>query len=421
MANGHIRINKSNLDRLRPSKKEQFFWDDKISGFGVRLSPKGRKSFIFQYRIGGAQRRISIGKFGPITPEQARSKAHKYTAQLADDHDPKALNADTTRKDILLKELCKLYLKNGCTHKKASTLYTDTGRIEHHIIPLLGNMPVTSIESYHIQQFMADIAEGKTATSYNNKRKFSKTVVKGGKGTASRTVGLLGGIFSYAQTLKLIDYNPCHNVKRFKDRVRNRHLTPYEWARLGKAMEEAVHLDQMIVKAIKLLMFTGCRVSEITSLKWDYVNLEHAQLYLPDSKTGAKIVPLGSQAVEMLVQVQKERSTAYVFNSKKADHIVNPRKTWLKLCKLAKIEDFRLHDLRHAFATAIVNSSGHGDRLLSVQKLLGHKDYKSSLRYAHLFDDRLNEEASIAAERIDRHLKGYEDTENGHLSQTAVS
>lgn len=406
MANRHIKVNKSNVEKLQAGATEQFYWDDKLSGFGVRVSPKGLKSFIFQYRLGGKQRRISIGRFGPMAPDKARIEALKYAGQVAQGTDPKASFSQTANKEVLLKDLCAQYLQNACGHKKSTTLYTDVGRIKRHILPLLGNMPVKAIERFHIQQFMNDIAAGKTAQTKKSKRKFAKTIVQGGKGTASRTVGLLGSILSYACDLEIIDRNPCHGFKRFKDNVRNRHLTAEEWARLGTAMTESQHLDPVILNAIRFLMFTGCRVGEATKLKWEFVNLDHGRLYLPDSKTGEKVIPLGRQAVELLREMQCHRSSNYVFSSAKADHIVNPRKTWLKLCEQAEIEDFRLHDLRHAFATAVVNSAGYGDRLLSVQKILGHKDYKSTLRYAHLFDDGLKNEASVAAEKISQHLNG---------------
>ena len=191
------KLTKKFVDSCAPNTKEQFFWDDDLPGYGLRVFPSGKKSYLLQYRHPGRTRRYSIGLHGKYTPDQASEKALLLLADIIKGSDPSA-DRKKLNKEINVSELCDDYLLFGCDNKKASTLATDKGRIERHIKPLLGLMRVTTVTKADIVKVASDITKGKTAITIKTKAR-GVARVRGGKGTSSRTMGLLGAIFTYAR------------------------------------------------------------------------------------------------------------------------------------------------------------------------------------------------------------------------------
>jgi Arm DNA-binding domain/Phage integrase, N-terminal SAM-like domain len=221
MADG--RITKRTVDSLKAAKSDYLRWDGDLKGFGVRVRPSGAKSFVARYRTGGRNtplRKITIGTFGKLTVEQARVAAARILAKAELGEDEAAMKTES-RTAKTVPELCELYLAEGCDKKKPSTIAVDRGRIARHIVPLLGRKLVTTISSAEIEQFMQDVAKGKTAADVKTV-KFGRAVVKGGKGTATRTVRLLGGIFSFAVRRKLRKDNPVRGIEKYPDRKSER-------------------------------------------------------------------------------------------------------------------------------------------------------------------------------------------------------
>lgn len=392
------KLTKKTVDGAKPIAKEFFVWDNEFPGFGLRVFPSGRKSYLVQYRKAGRTRRFTIGLHGPITPDKARKTALSLLGGIADGGDP-AEKKLATQKDITVAELCELYLEHGCGTKKASTIGTDRGRIERHIKPLLGKRRIHSITRADIEKFMKDVADGKTKTDVKTV-KYGRAIVEGGKGTATRTVGLLGGIFSFAVASGLRDDNPVRGVKRFPDKKYIRFLSKNELTILGAALDDAegAGINPNAVAALRLLVLTGCRKSEVLSLKWDYVDWSNCCLRLPESKSGQKIVPLGKPAVDLLQTHPRQENNPFVFpGGMYGGHLVGLQKIWEALRSKAKLDDVRIHDLRHSFASMSVLG---GDSLIIIGALLGHKDPKTTQIYAHLGDNVLKDAADKVSQEI---------------------
>ena len=389
------KITKRTVDAAKPGEWDSFIWDSEVKGFGLKVTPAGKKIYVLQYRYGGRVNRHTIGGHGsPWTPNKARDEAGRLLGLVKDGTNPAALrSADKAEKTV--KELCDLYLAEGCETKKPSTLATDKGRIERHIKPLLGRKRVKDVTQNDIRRFMNDVAAGKTKADEKT-GKHGRAIVTGGKGTAARTVGLLGGIFSFAVGEGMRSDNPVRGVKRHADKKGERHLTPDEMATLGEALTtaEGEGENATAIAAIRLLILTGCRKSEILTLQWEHVDFDRAFLRLPDSKTGERIIPLGAPALELLAALTRIEGNPYVLPGEKEEqHLVGLPRVWERIRKRAKLQDVRLHDLRHSFAS-VGASAGMG--LPIVGKLLGHRDPKTTARYAHIADDP----AKAAADRI---------------------
>ncbi len=393
MATG--RISNRSVGAFKPSERVKLLWDSGLPGFGLKVTPAGGRTYLVQYRVGGRKgrtRRLTIGKHGTLTPDQARQRAKHVLGEVAAGKDP-AEDRTRARQAKTVAELCELYLSKGVAKKKAATVAKDRGRIELHVKPLIGRRRARDITQDDIERFMNAIAE-----SF-------------GKGAASRTVGMLGGIFSFAVRKKLCTQNPVHGVERFPDRKFERFLSDAELARLGETLAAAEQggVNPYAVAAIRMLMFTGCRKAEVLTLRWNHIDWQHGCLRLPDSKTGAKTVALGAPAVELLHSLPRIDDNPFVFpGTKERAHLVGLQKIWQQLRSRAELPGVRLHDLRHSFASV---GAASGDSLLIIGKLLGHKDAVSTQRYAHLGDDPLRSAANRISRQIAAAMNGRQDAE----------
>jgi integrase len=403
------KITKRTVDGLIPSEKDQFLWDTEVKGFGVKVTPKAKRVYVLKYRMPNRSntRRITIGTHGsPWTPDQARDEAIRLLGNVKDGNDP-YLNRVQAKGERTVSQLCDQYVEEGCGTKKPSTVATDKGRIERHIKPLLGNRYVTDITSNDIRRFMDQVAKGATVVEGSD----GSVIAPGGKGTATRTVGLLGGIFSFAVNEGMRGDNPVRGVKRFTDKKCERFLTPTELGRLGDALEAAKQGGESLtaINAIKLLIFTGCRKTEVLSLAWTEVDMELGCLRLKDSKTGQRVIPLGAPSLKLLNSMNGERDSPFVFPSPKTDsYFLGLAKVWLRIRKLAGLDDVRLHDLRHSFASV---GAGAGLGLQVVGKILGHADPKTTARYSHIAEDPARAAADRIANTIEAQMMG-EDIED---------
>jgi integrase len=406
--------------------RDIFVWDSEVKGFGLKVTPSGAKIYVLQYRTSeGRSRRYTIGKHGsPWTCEEARGKAIELLRQLAAGIDP--LEAKAMAKAITtVEELVELYLTEGPAekpNKKQSSWDTDASNLRRHVIPLLGRKSIKSLTPSDISKFQADVTAGKTATNVKTGWR-GRAVVRGGKGIAARSVTILAAMLQFAVGRKLLAENPAKGVKTAKGEKKERFLVDREVVALADAltvMEDECSISSTAATAVRLLLLTGCRKSEILTLQWDWVDFDRGCLRLPDSKTGAKVVPLASAALAILADL--DRTSPFVLPSDRGDgHFIGLQRVWervrVRATALARqraaeagepiasapdLTNVRLHDLRHSFASFAV---ADGATLFMVGKVLGHKQSRTTEIYAHLADDPLRAVADRTASKISDAMK----------------
>ncbi len=408
------RLSKLAIDRANPQPTDYFLWDSEVKGFGIKIAKGGRKSYVCKYRVGSGRsaptRRFTIGAHGsPWTVDQARAEARKILGRAANGEDP-AKEKQDAKNQITVAKLCDLYLEQGVATKKASTLITDKGRIERHIKPLLGKKLVPEVNRADIKRFLQDVAKGKTAQDVKTGL-HGRAIVRGGKGTATRTVGLLGGIFSFAVDAGLTDENPVHGVKRFSDKKGQRYLSQKELVALGRVLKIAADNGEnpTAIAILKLLIFTGARKREVEALKWNEIDFQSGYIRLEDSKTGQKAIPLNAGALEVLNGLVRLSGSEFLFPAYRNEgHYQGLPKVWTRIRSMAGLEDVRLHDLRHSFASVAVSS---GASLPIIGALLGHTSSATTQRYAHLHDDPIKAASEVVGGKIAALLLDYSNTE----------
>jgi integrase len=387
------KITKRVVDGAESKDATYLVRDTEVKGFVLVVTPAGARSYAVDYRAGSGRgspkRRLTIGKHGsPWTPETARIEAKRLLAEVVAGRDP-ATARQEDRKALTFGELIDLYLSEGVSHKKASTLKADRGRIEHHLRPLLGKLRADRIVRADVERMRNSVTAGKTAETIGNGERRPGSMATGGKGAAAQCVALVSTIFAFAVERGLCAENPARGVKKAPVRKVERFLSEAEIAQLAEALdgEAGRSSNPYPSTAIKLLLLTGCRRGEIVNLCWDHVDFERECLRLPDSKTGAKIVYLNAPARALLQQLPRMADNPRVIPGMRADSASAAiDKAWANARAAAGLANVRLHDLRHSFAS--IGAAG-GLSLPIIGALLGHKHATTTARYAHLSADPL--------------------------------
>lgn len=374
----------------KPSDRDILVWDDELRGFGLRVKPSGIKSYLIQYRNQhNESRRLTIGRHGVVSPEEARRKARKLLGQVQDGSDPATERKDA-RSAPTVADLAERFMKEHANVKKrASSAQMDAINLRLHVLPSLGRKKVATVTRTDI-------------TSLHH-------AMRDRPGAANRVMALLSKMFNLAEKWELRPdgSNPCRHVDRYPERKMERFLSADELGRLGAVLTEAERTGTelpSVIAAIRLLIFTGARLGEILNLRWDQVDLERACLRLPESKTGPKVIHLSAPALEVLDGIERQDGSPSVITGKIPHKpLVNLRKPWYRIRSKAGLEDVRLHDLRHSFAS--VGVAG-GLSLPIIGALLGHSQPATTARYAHLAADPLQQATNMIGERIAAAMKG---------------
>ena len=369
----------------KPQEKDTILFDKKLSGFGLRIHPSGRKVYVVQTRIEGRTRRIVIARHGEMRLAQARRRAREMLARIRAGENL----ADDIRREKeapSFKAFAEEYLRRCDPLWKPSGRKTVRVYLKARILPAFGRMPLNRI-------------------SHEDVAAWFDTASSDRPGAANRAFEILRAMMSRAEEwgLRERDTNPCLGiVKNPKNHVA-RFLDAEELARLGRALGERETESPEAVTAIRLLALTGCRRSEVLNLRRRDVGDE--ALHLPDSKTGPRAVPIGEAAHELIETLPGERKPDDFLFPRYADGQGQDslRRCWRVVCEDAGLGRLRLHDLRHTLASHAVMS---GENLPLVGKLLGHRRHRTTAGYAHLADGHLVEAAEKVGKIIADAMKG---------------
>lgn len=357
--------------------------DSELKGFGIRRQQGGVFYFV-QTRIRGRLRRMTIGRHGsPWTPETARREAARLLMAIRAGEDPAATRDEARRERMTFADAAERFMELYAPKLKEKTQTGYHSILRHHILPKLGKRPLDEIGAQ-------DMAKAHAAWKSQPR-------------TANLALAVTSKILSWSeeQGFRATGTNPCKSVKRYRENKRERFLTRDELRRLGEILDAGEAdgtLNRSAVMALRLLVLTGARLSEILTLRWEYVDLERRRIRLPDSKTGAKDIVLNSQAVALLGRLERLGDNPWVLPGHvKGQHLVNLQKPWREIRRRAGIPDVRIHDLRHSFASIAVDAGGS---LPMIGKLLGHRQTQTTARYAHVGRDP----AEAVAEAAGRHI-----------------
>lgn len=426
-----IKIARRTVAALKPSDKTVTYWDSELAGFGYRLFPSGKASWICEYRAGAggrgvSKRRLTLGSADEtMPPEAARMAARDALARVRLGADPAAERAEERAAETV-KEIGEAWFKRHIIAKrKASTAAHYRQVLETHVYPRIGSKRAVLVTRQEIARLHSDIAEkAQEKRKDTAKARASKRTTKGGKYVANQALRILSSIFNWAATTGFVpeDHrNPATRIEKFEEIGRERFLTSEELGRLGAAILEAEtvgiewvvdetkptskHIPKFrrtkitphVAGALRLLVFTGMRLREVLNLEWRSYDRERGLLLLPDSKTGKKAIVLSAPAIEILDTLP--RLGRYVVASESAgSENEQPRtdikKPWRLVTRRAELEGLRIHDLRHSFASV---GAGGGLGLPLIGGLLGHADPKTTARYAHLAVDPLRQAADMIA------------------------
>lgn len=376
------KLTKKIVESTAPQNKDVILWDSEASGFFCKITPAGKRSYFLYYRTNDRrQRRPKIGDHGIITCEQARGMAQRWLLEVSQGNDPSG-DKQELRNAPTLKELAEQYMQEYAPRKKASSQKEDQRLWEQHILPTLGNLKVSSLER-------SDIAKLHHALS-------------GLPITANRALSLLSKALNLAELwgYRPNHSNPCLHIKKYAENKRERFLSQDEINKLMQVLDEEEKglQNPWVIYAIRLLLITGCRLNEILTLKWGEVDFDNQCLRLSDSKTGKKLVYLSTSALDLLKSVPRTDGNPYVIcGAKDKAHLINLQKPWRRIRAKVGLQDVRLHDLRHTFASI---AASKGLSLPIIGALLGHKQTQTTARYAHLIGQPLLEASETISGEI---------------------
>ena len=388
------KLTKTRVETVKPGPKDIILWDDQLRGFGCKITPKGKRVYFLYYRTrDGQQRRPAIGRHGDITCEKAREIAARWLREVADGGDPSASHKQEKTAPTVA-DLAQRYMEEYAPTKKPRSAENDERLWRLHILPALGKKKVHAVT----REDVVKLHRGMRSTPANG----------------NRVLSLLSTALNLAEVwrYRADGMNPCRHVKRHPEKSRQRYLTPEELGRLGEMLGEVERENwdtPSIVPLIRLLILTGCRLREIMTARWDWVDFKARTLEVPDSKTGSKTVLLTPPALAVLDEIERREDNPHIIVGRQpGKSLVNALKPWRRICKRAGLEGVRLHDLRHSYAAA---GAGSGLSLPIIAKLLHHRQLVTAERYSHVDIDPLRRAAERTAAVLNGWMKGEDGAE----------
>lgn len=359
------------------------YFDKRCPGFLLEVRVSGGKTFYQRYRDAhGRERQYKIGPAAILSVAEAREKARRIAAEALIGADPQDRRQAQRQMPTLREFATESYLPFVKTAKRSWR--TDETVLRLHILPALGRLPLDEVAGPAIAALMQRLR------------------LKGyASGTTNRVVVLIKYIFNLAKKWGItgLGDNPASGLRTEPDVQRERFLSEEEVGRLIRALD--TDENQVAAQAIRLLLLTGGRRNEITQARWDYIDWEKRTLFVPLSKAGRpRAITLSSAAIELLRAIAPVPNNPYVFPSpitgRPSPSMHFP---WRRIRAAAGLSGVRLHDLRHSFASFLVNK---GVSLYVVQGLLGHTQPRMTQRYAHLAQKTLADAADVVGGILDR-------------------
>ena len=360
--------------------REMEYSDEEVVGLRLLVSKNGRKFFHLRYRFDGRKRVIRIGEFPSTTLQDARRGANEYKNMVSQGVDPMA-ERDKRTDVMTFQEFAENeYMPYAKANKKSWR--DDQYKLNTDMIPTLGKLPLTSVTTRDIELYRARIKVRNTPS------------------TANRHHALLSKMFNLAIQWQFLEKNPCKGVQKYKESGnKERYLDTEEIARFTEALKN--NANRVSACAIGFLLFTGLRMGEALQIEWRNVDMEKKTVFLPPETTKSgkgRTVVLNSLAFKVLEEMRGLKENDYVFPGKGPQgHMTSPRRVFAAVKKEAGIENLRIHDLRHTYASLAVNG---GANLYEVQKLLGHASSQMTQRYAHLSDKAVRDATDNVAAQI---------------------
>lgn len=371
-----------------PAAGNRVHYDDEIRGFGIRVTAKGARAFILNYRIKGRERRYTIGEFGSWKTVAARQEAKALKVRVDRGDDPLG-EEQAERKAPTVAELCERFEREYLPRRRPLTQRDYARAIKNDILPVLRNKKVADVSYADLDNLHRKITE------------------RGSPYSANRAIAVASKMFAQAIKWKWRPDNPAKGIERNDEQPRARYLTGDELKRLAAAL--AKHDDNDAANIIRLLLFSGARRMEAMSARWAQFDLDAGTWTKPGSTTKQKTlhhVPLSSAALTLLRQLRADApiDAEFVFPGRDKGHRVEIKRNWARICKDAQLEGVRVHDLRHTYASVLASA---GLSLPIIGKLLGHSNPHTTQRYAHLINDALR----IATERAGAIISGAQSAE----------
>jgi integrase len=386
------RLTQAFIDAQAATGRDRIVFDSQVPGLGLRVTPTGKRIFVAQARVGGRKRRVTLGFAPAMTLAQARTEALHTLAELRRGKDPTHERKARQSGNVTVAALAERWMADFVRPKlKPRTVFDYERLLAKHILPTLGHLPVAHIGHEDVERLHVDMAKTPRRANY----------------TIATVRALLN--FGIKHGLRPAASNPARGVKMYREKARERFLSEAEIGAAAEAIEQAEQegkIGPFGAAGLRLALFTGARSGEVTAIQWDHIDWQRRFIRLPDSKTNEpRTIHLSDAALEVLKTVP--RVGPYVIaGAVPEEPYKNLSRAWIVARAYAGLQDVRLHDLRHSYASL---AAGRGVPLQMIGKLLGHKVVATTQRYAHLARDAaaaVNDELGAAMQAAIKKPRG---------------